>query len=60
VGNAEGSQQYSLVAVVVDVSKHDVRRFDVAVQQTLLVRVVEGTRYRGDDVGNLVAGVPAG
>ena len=31
--------------VVIDMGEHDVRRFDVAVQQALLVRIVERTRH---------------
>src|SRR6188472_1724741 len=39
----------AVVVFVVGMGEHDVRRFDVAVQQALPVRVVERTCHSGDD-----------
>jgi len=59
-----GQQDPLLVIVVIEMGEHDVRRFDVAVQQPLLVCVVKRTGHGGNDVHDLIGwhsrGEPAG
>jgi hypothetical protein len=59
-----GQQDPLLVIVVIEMGEHDVGRFDVAVQQALLVGVVQRTGHGGDDAQDLIGwhsrGEPAG
>jgi hypothetical protein len=49
-----GHQDPLLVIVVIDMGEHDVGRFDVAMQQALLVGIVERTGHGGDDAHDLI------
>ncbi|KQH79736.1 hypothetical protein AO501_04240 [Mycobacterium gordonae] len=53
-GNPEVSQKDSLLAVIFTMSQHYIGGFDVSMQKTLFVGVVEGTSDRRDDAGDFL------
>ena len=52
--NAEVGQQDPLLSFVVGMREHDVRRFNVAMEQALVMGVVKRARHSGDNVHDLV------